>query len=113
LSAWRYSSLGCNDTATLYVSTNISVDEIADNQKIEVYPNPTTEKVRINLVGDHFDDNSELNIELATLTGEVIFTKTSRGKEAEFDLSLLPNGAYIFRIKTNQGMHMERVLKTK
>ena len=89
------------------------ISEIDSNYKIEVYPNPTSDKVKIACVGANFMDDQELKIDLVTTEGEIISFNNYGEHEVEIDLSPLPNGAYILRIRTNQAIETVRILKTK
>ncbi len=70
---------------------------------IVVYPNPATDYLYIqfneNLIGNHI-------LEVFNLSGNMILTDILREGDSnyEFDISTLPRGLYLFRIKNNFGI---------
>lgn len=86
----------CIDNFEYEVTT--SINEIAKNNAVKIYPNPSTENIHVNYEGDF----STINI--INLQGKTILQSTNKN----IDISSLENGIYIAQIITENG-----VLNTK
>jgi hypothetical protein len=86
---------GCVDTSDCY---NVMVSDIIENPlhfDIQVYPNPTSSNVIIELN----QSNPNIEIELLNLTGQSIFQKSfSNQRKFELDLEGVTAGLYFLRI---------------
>jgi len=78
-------------------------------EKIQVFPNPTTNKVRIVL-----KELEEYNSNL-TVTDDMGRVKLSRrlfkGTTPELEVSSFPAGIYVIRIEINGKVHRQRFVK--
>ena len=79
------------------------VEELLKNTDLEIFPNPTSDKL--------FFKTKELQLESAKvfslegkLINEILF------EQSEIDLSYLHAGIYFFKIKTNQGVVVRKVV---
>ncbi|NVK28604.1 MAG: T9SS type A sorting domain-containing protein [Flavobacteriia bacterium] len=103
---------GDTDTATTTITIQgISVEEVSFNGEVRVYPNPTSGVVTINI---ETLTNSEATIQLASLSGQVLFTENLDANTSwieQMDISELPAGTYVLSIKTADGIHIERVIR--
>lgn len=84
---------------SLGVSTNAESNQIG----ISVYPNPSIDKLNIEI---NLEKSSNLSIELVDLNGKIIQTipnkEVSEGKNSySFDVSKLSTGSYIIALKIN------------
>ncbi len=83
--------------------TTLSIQGSAiDTVEFLVYPNPTSEKLRIN------SNKEVIQVELLTMDG-VVLLKSENQKE--LDISLLSQGTYILRVITNGMIHIEQIVK--
>ncbi len=65
----------------------------------KLYPNPTTGKFRITGIGTK---SSPAEVQVSDYTGNAVIPwRTVKGEEAGFDLSGMPQGCYLVRIKTS------------
>jgi hypothetical protein len=88
-------SLDCN--------YSLSVDEYESNQKILIYPNPTTSQI-------HFSTQEKIiSVTMLNVMGETI--KTILNSNNTIDVSNLSKGAYILQFLTNEGLLSEKFLK--
>lgn len=85
-----------------YVVT--SVPEVLDN-KLEIYPNPVTNDISINLLNNEIIEE----IYLYNLAGEKIFCSFSSSKN--IDLSNFDNGIYIVKVITDTHVYQKQILK--
>ena len=83
----------CYDTAykNVYIST-VGINDIANNKKIKVYPNPTKKYVYI-------DYNKYFKARVYNILGEMILET----EESRIDISLLYKGNYIIKITDSKG----------
>lgn len=79
-----------------------------NNPSILIYPNPTEDYLNISLLGK----NSLIkSISIFDFTGKIIIEKSDLGhSELNLDISNLPVGSYFLKIKTNNGVSVERFL---
>jgi hypothetical protein len=78
-----------------------SVNEVAKNNAIKIYPNPSNENIFINYEGDF----STINI--INLQGKTILQSTTKN----IDISGLENGIYIAHIITENGILNSKFVK--
>ena len=98
---------GCSasDTVVVVVMEGVEVNEIETVAGINIYPNPAVNTINLSA---EFTKNSNLNINITNLAGQVVYTKdlgnTSSLKQ-QIDISNLPKGMYFINInfdgKTN------------
>ena len=97
--------VGANGTI-LYTTTGgtVGVKDVVKDLDIDIYPNPTTNSIQINL-----GDNLQIEgLELLNSNGQFIGLYHD---DNTMDLSALPPGLYYLRIETDQGVHVERIVK--
>lgn len=82
------------------------VDEIGV-LNIRVFPNPTTDQLRI----EFSDNESNAKIELLDFNGRVVFSDEGHFKTRILDLSGFQNGVYFIQIESELGAYSERVVK--
>lgn len=70
--------------------------------EIDVFPNPTQERVYLEF---ERDQESELSVRLLNLNGQILQEKTSLEltERLEFDMSNLPDGQYFLEVQTPAG----------
>ena len=87
--------------------SNIKPNKYEDNNSsIVVHPNPTKGKLKI--------ESGELrieNVEIFDITGRFVQTSTPSERSGEVDISSLSSGIYFLRIKTDNGVFTEKVVK--
>jgi hypothetical protein len=94
-------------------SDMVSVVLDALPNKVDIYPNPTTDLVNINLKDTDFDPES--NIEIYNVDGKLVRSVANPNKTNTIlvDLSDLPTGMYIVKIQVNGNLVTERIIKGK
>lgn len=81
------------DTFVITVSSQVTaVSQPGPDQSIRIYPNPASDKLHI----AHMDRVTELNI--LTITGSRVLSKTINEPEVEVDISALPAGTYLVKL---------------
>lgn len=81
---------------------------IEDNEqdKVAIYPNPTTGKVMVNLNGAEVEQ-----IEVRDISGRMILNETNISQQMEFDLEDVPAGVYFISVYTTQGVSTQKLVK--
>ena len=83
----------------------VDVPEIFTEKKVVVYPNPT--KGNVTITGENLS-----NIEVFNIVRQTIMSSDCEGNSATINMSVLPAGVYIMRIRTENGHELnERIVK--
>lgn len=98
-------------TRFMYLDYEFNVKDdsnIEDNNldEISIYPNPTSEKLNLNL-----GDNKVKQITISTITGKQILVITNLTKNETIDLSKLESGIYLINIQTNTKTITKKIIK--
>jgi hypothetical protein len=98
---------------TWQTSTSVK-DQIANNNKLSVYPNPTTGVITLNL-NDQIADNQNFEVSLMTLDGRIVFKTFNSLLNANLllneKLKNLDNGIYLLNIIGKKGTYSSKVFK--
>lgn len=114
-SAWMTPTQFFNDTMQVNVSLAIEVmgclvgvEEINIDSQISVYPNPTSDKINIQLID--FVPNS-FNCKLYDLTGRSLITEPlkTNSNYYEIDVSKFKNGIYLLEIDVNNQKTVKKI----
>jgi hypothetical protein len=90
----------------------VGVDEAGNESKITIYPNPATDQINLEV---ELNDAGSLYFELLDLTGKMVLrekqTMSYNGGLQQFSVALkeLPNGTYLARLTTPEGVFTQRV----
>ena len=95
-------SMGCEGTATFTVNSQLAVETL-EMSTVNIYPNPTTNAVSIELEG-------AFTYEVANSNGQIVYTGNGMNKEM-VDLENLASGIYYFTIKSELEKTSIRVVK--
>jgi hypothetical protein len=94
-----------------YSVGNIGFDETTGIHELNIYPNPATTELSINFT---VDTPRELNIQLMSLTGQVIENLNLDGFTGQFkksvDLSGVAKGIYVLKLTHDQGTYTQKVV---
>ena len=78
--------------------------------KINVYPNPTTHEITIELGNLNLNNNAEL--QLINELGQIVFAKNKLINHLEtIDLSAFPNGQYVILVKSDKQVVSRKLVK--
>lgn len=94
---------------TITVGFANTIEDVITNNKIKIYPNPTSDKIFIEVDSDL--DN--LKIEILSISGQVLLikeTESHRIIKEELDLSSYPKGVYFVRIYNNTFNFKDKIL---
>ena len=82
-----------------------AVDE-SSNVDVALYPNPTNNNVTVTA-------ESLREIKVFSVTGQLVMSRLADADEMTLNLSALPSGVYYFRIATEQGVRIRKVVLVK
>ena len=100
-----------DSTETDYVTpqtTDYFVEKIAQTE-IKIYPNPTTEKITLEILG--WEDLQTGVFKLFSLTGQLLQERPVHSFATEVSLAGLPRGAYILKVQINNRTEDWKVIK--
>ncbi|MBU8892228.1 MAG: T9SS type A sorting domain-containing protein [Bacteroidales bacterium] len=91
------------------VSFPDAIEDILANDRIRIYPNPTSDKIFIEVD----IDNDNLSVEVLSVSGQILLNKVIKSNgvtKDELDLSSYPKGVYFIRIFNNQFNFTDKIL---
>jgi len=84
----------------------LSLNEFELKSTIQVYPNPTSNNVKID-----FQDLENVNVEVLDLNGRILFSQKVNSNSNAINIERLSSGIYSFKINSNQGIFISKVVK--
>lgn len=101
------------ELATITVTVNncsVNVDELFQDSKFEVYPNPASDMLTLKLP-DSFDVTNDAKIELINTLGKRIYTHELKMQTTFIDIKNLEKGVYFIRIWQGSSIMNRRFIK--
>ncbi|HWS59332.1 MAG TPA: T9SS type A sorting domain-containing protein, partial [Flavobacterium sp.] len=96
---------GCKGISSVFIISNLSLNDNSVNKKINIYPNPTTGLVTISN-----EDNLTIDkIEIVNVLGKTVATKTEN--TSQVDITSLSNGMYVFKIYSGENVSIKKIIK--
>ena len=86
--------------------TNTGINGSIQNSELLIYPNPTNEKVIIelgNLIGQH--------LKITNAIGQIVYAAEIKNTKIEIDLSDFANGIYTIQVQTAKGIVLKKLVK--
>jgi len=103
-------SFGCSDTSLPISLLHLSVNDIADNVKVSLYPNPTSDNFYLNVEGLN---QGKLTVSLFDIEGRPMFTNFAEVNTNRYsqliDMSGYASGIYFLRIESGSLNLVRRV----
>ena len=113
MSGYKYrcivaNSWGCTDTSqfALLTVTNGVNNVVYNSPLVSVYPNPAKNNITIELPG-----NEGATVQIINVIGQQVIEKTFTGINTQIDMSAIPAGVYIVRVKYNDFIITRKLLK--
>lgn len=96
------------DNGEIFTSNFMGLQPLSD-EKLEVYPNPTTGQIVVNLP----DANEEMTLALLTLSGETVMSYAIQSGVSNTSINFggVANGVYILRLSYDKGVQQTRIVK--
>ncbi len=90
------------DTLTWIASSTASVDYTQQTAEVYAYPNPAGSIFNV----DYKVEDASVELQILSITGEVITTMVRSGSEGRFtvDLTNIPSGLYVYRLSSESGL---------
>ncbi len=90
---------------TVADTTEVRVDPVSERQATVVRPNPFGDKLEV-------ESDVEIDeIELCDMKGRLVLRKTCNASRASLSTAELPEGVYLLRIRTSEGISTRQVVK--
>jgi hypothetical protein len=105
------STLGCKSVALMDV--NLNEENIGSRLSVVVYPNPTVDKVNIEVESNHVGSTAKLISPLGVEIGTVGLKGENGIQRGEFDLISYPSGIYMIQIKDGNRLFIKKISKAK
>lgn len=90
---------------TLLVEEEMGVNDLMANNQTTAYPNPIVDVVNFT------SKNNIEQINIYNVYGEEVFAQKANAKQAELNISNLPSGVYVAKIKTGKGTESVKLIK--
>jgi len=89
--------IGLGPELTFYTS----VEEVDQSLEIDVFPNPTSEKINISITDDIIKE-----VELYTITGQQLKEYIIGSNEMNLDMSSYQDGIYLIKVEISSGAYV-------
>lgn len=97
----KVDQVGCVDTSACYNITLTGLNELKDDDKVKVFPNPTNGMVHI------YSDNGFKNATLYSESGKIVMTEIKHS----FDIQNLPSGLYFLELDAYNKHLVKKIIK--
>jgi hypothetical protein len=74
------------------------------NDKISIFPNPTSKNINIEL------ENETFKVELLNQIGQVVYTSKEASNKTNIDLSNFSKGLYFLKISTENKVYNKKIV---
>ena len=98
---------GLSDPIGITISNNVGLGDLLSKANVSIYPNPTRGILHVNL-GEYKSQVIKMNI--YDSKGQVVLTKEILKRSNVFNLSSLPNGAYVVELKNGNKKSTSRIV---
>ncbi|SMC42204.1 T9SS type A sorting domain-containing protein [Moheibacter sediminis] len=96
---------GCNSSEEILELCELSMQEMNDADQITFYPVPTKQILNISIK----NSTKIESVNVFDLTGKLVLN--SNNSDSKINLSHLNSGTYLISVKTNKGIHTEKIIK--
>jgi photosystem II stability/assembly factor-like uncharacterized protein len=88
------------------ITTTLKNENSYQNNNINIYPNPASTALNINL--EHYTNNAQ--IEIINAQGQVVFIKNISSKNIAINIETLPKGIYFVRLIDDKNWKVKKVI---
>ena len=90
---------------TIYLGPSVGIEEpTTQDDAFVVYPNPVSDQLTLQCEGLR-------HVSLISITGATVFDSDITGDEFVIDMERMPQGLYLLRVCTDEGVKVEKVVK--
>lgn len=86
---------GLSEVKLSLTNATTSIVEESDQWEVTIYPNPSTERVQVDMISDDFGIN---RVEVVNLSGQLILSRPIDQSSFSFDISSIAEGAYFIKL---------------
>ncbi len=97
---------GCTVTSSCETVTVLGNASFEFKNKFKIYPNPTTSHITI-----QFSNLNNAKLEVYDINGRVLQNQNLNSTSNTVDISRLPSGMYLFKVSSDEGSAMTKVIK--
>lgn len=102
-----YAYTTCTTNITLNcANSNVSINEKESNPDFNIYPNPTSQHITVNI--NNF--SNQTNTEITDLTGKIIQSELIQSSNQVIDVSSLSKGVYLIKLIDSKGYNVVQKL---
>ncbi len=102
---------GCMASDSVLIRYLLDLAELSNDQKVEIYPNPSNDRVTLSMVGI---DLQNASIEIVNTQGQVVESRmlhtSNVSHDENIEVSTWPTGIYFVIIKTQQGNVVKKLV---
>lgn len=100
---------GCSDTSNC-VTMSVSLDELEASNSIQIFPNPFSNKIQIDLKNSF--SGKQTSLQIMTIHGKEVYRINSiSDSKIELNMEEMEAGIYIIKISNSSFVHQEKLLK--
>lgn len=100
-----YTFTSVNANHTIQIDFAVGIDDFSDQNSVKIYPNPTNGIIRIDM------DQEFHNLQIADITGKVLFSQPINGKVQTLDITSYPAGLYFITLTSKEGKVTRKVAR--
>jgi GH25 family lysozyme M1 (1,4-beta-N-acetylmuramidase) len=92
-----------------FIGCTTGITENIKENNFILYPNPASEMITLENISPN--NNQEMTVFIYTMQGQLILQQLIQQQKTEFTLSGYPNGMYIVKVYTSEGMEVRKFIK--
>jgi hypothetical protein len=98
---------GLSDPMEIDISLNSGIQEILNKANINIFPNPASDELHINLAGYK---SEIIRMNILDMRGRVVMAREILQRDNSFDISGLTNGVYIIELRNSNYKSSHRIM---
>lgn len=108
---WETGVPASKQTITFNINTVVGVEHAQPEQKLEIYPNPATDRLMVRMSQGSLEDG---NVRIYSFTGTLVKEiALATSAVAEVNISDLAPGAYVILCETPEGTFTHKLMKSE
>ncbi len=103
---YAFNSAGNSSFSNTASSTATYIPSIDANSSINIYPNPASDNITVEL--SNYQDAS---VEITNLQGQTIYRNLLQAKTNQLNTNNIPSGVYVLKVNSKEGTTMWKLIK--
>lgn len=91
------------------ITSGVNASNLISDSEIEVYPNPASNEISVQLP----DDFKEGRVEIYQTDGTLVFSENIAGKNSFIDVSEFSRGSYLIRVSSESKVYQKKIVLIK